>query len=313
MRKKYGWLLIIIVIISIGFNVFLVNYISRMKEEKSKFPNTLIFKNANSRDTIFSVHNIKNVQQITKGKGIKVGIIDKYFGYKKHSKLYSGGMDFSENPSSFQEIDEHGYWMSLVLKEIAPEAEIYALNIEWKDENSKIESMIQAINWAIKNDIDVLTYSSSRFSEANKIKLDKVVKKALEHNIVTTFIHYSYDGNILPDGLFEYKGAEDYNRREPDINIYHYDYNVLFIKNYLAYSKNEEKKKKYNPPFFSISATSPVTAGFVALLKSINNNLKPSDYKKILRDTSKKINFNDELCPRVVDIYEAVQYISNFK
>lgn len=309
--KKYGWLLIIIVIFSVSFNVFLVTYIGKMKEEESKYPYTMIFKNANSRDTIFSFHNIKKAQEITKGKGIKVGIIDKYFGYKKHDKLYSGGMDFSEDPKSFLEIDEHGYWMSLVLKEVAPEADIYALNIEWKDENSKVESMIKAINWAIKNDIDILTYSSSRFSEANKKKVDKAVKKAIENDIVTTFIHYSYEGNILPNGFFEYKGAADYNRREPDINIYHYNYNVLFIKNYLAYNNEKpEEKKTYHPPYFSISSTSPVTAGFVALLKSINNNLKPSEYKKILRDTSKEINYKGEHCPRVVDIYKAVQYIS---
>ncbi len=312
--KKYGWLLIIVIILSVGFNVFLVTYIGKMKTEEAKYPNSLIFKNANSRDTIFSMHNIKKAQQITQGKGIKVGVIDKFFGYNKHSDLYSGGMDFSKSSNSFYEIDEHGYWMSLILKEIAPKADLYALNIEWEDENSKVESMIEAINWAIKNDIDVLTYSSSKFSEEYKQRLDNAVKRAIEHNIVTTFIHYSYGENILPDGFFEYKGATDYNRREPDINIYHFDYNVLFIKNYNVYNNgNSEEKEKYNPPYVSISSTSPVTAGFVALLKSINNNLKPSEYKNILRDTSKDINYDGEYCPRVADIYKAVQYISNSK
>ena len=66
-------------------------------------------------------------------------------------------------------------------------------------------------------------------------------------------------------------------------------------------------------PYLSISSTSPVAAGFVALLKGINNYLKPSDYKKILIDTSKRIDYGGVECSRVVDIYQAVKYISDLK
>jgi hypothetical protein len=63
-------------------------------------------------------------------------------------------------------------------------------------------------------------------------------------------------------------------------------------------------------PFLSISSTSPVSAGFVALLKSINNNLTPIDYKNILMETSKEMIYKGEECPRVIDIYGAVKLIS---
>lgn len=212
--KKFVWVLTIVALLSIAFNVFMINHIASVKREESKYQNTLVFENANSWDTIFSIHNIKKAHEITTGKGVKVGVIDWFFGYEKHPQLYSGGADFSGNLASFREIESHGYWMALTLREVAPEAEIYALNINMDSEEEKVNSMIRVIDWAIDNKLDVLTYSSSKFTVENEERLNESVQRALENNIVTTFIHYYSEENILPDGLFEYKGSEDYNLRE---------------------------------------------------------------------------------------------------
>lgn len=95
------------------------------------------------------------------------------------------------------------------------------------------------------------------------------------------------------------------------MNIYHYDYNTLFLDKYCKYINRNKEDPILYIPFLSISSTSPVSAGFVALLKSINNNLTPIDYKNILMETSKEMIYKGEECPRVVDIYEAVKLISN--
>ena len=308
--KRLVWVVTLILLLALGvMNVWMINYIAELKQEYAKYRGVLVFKNANSRDTIFSMHNISKAHEITRGKGIKVGIIDRYFGYEKHPDLYAGGSNFSEDDRSFLSLDEHGYWMALTLSEVAPEAEIYALNIDFADETKKVDSMIKAINWAIENDLDVLTYSSSSFSEENEQRLNETVEKAIDNDIVTTFIHYYYEKNLLPDGLFTYKGSMDYNRREPDLNIFHYDYSVLMLPQYYEYLSNNQIDAE-RLTFLSISSTSPVTAGFVALLKSINNDLKVSDNKEILRDTSKEMYYEGQYCPRVVDIYEALQYLA---
>lgn len=90
--------------------------------------------------------------------------------------------------------------------------------------------------------------------------------------------------------------------RKPDINIFHYDYNGF---------------AKGNPPYLSLSSTSPVTAGFVAIFKSINNNLTPSEYKDILIQTSYSMNYNDRglnrqnvYVERVADIGNAAKYLT---
>lgn len=115
---------------------------------------------------------------------------------------------------------------------------------------------------------------------------------------MTTFIHFDSPNNILPDGLF----ANTNEDREPDLNIFHYDYNGF---------------ANGNPPYLSISSTTPVVAGFVAILKSINNNLLPSEYKDILIKTSKSISYNDRALnrqsvqvKRVADIGNAVKYLT---
>ena len=69
---------------------------------------------------------------------------------------------------------------------------------------------------------------------------------------------------------------------------------------------------------FSLSSTSPVAAGFLAILKGVNNKLAPNDYKDILIKTSYKMTFKDPFtfkeaeCPYVVDMEEAVNYIKEY-
>ncbi|MEC9487968.1 MAG: S8 family serine peptidase [Halanaerobium sp.] len=304
--KKVGLgLVILVLLVSFGFNLFMVNYI-REEKEKNYTASYLVFPDANSRETIFTMHNIKAAQAVTKGKGVKVGVLDSGFGYKVHPKLYAGGEDFSGNDNAFLHDEHHGYWMANTLREVAPETEIYALNINFNDEKEKASNLAAAIDWAIANGLDVLTYSSSVFSEENIEVVNEAVDKALANNIVTTFIHYAHPGNILPDGLFTYTWSNDL-KREPDLNIFHYDYNTLIVKSYLEYNAADgQQRRKMVPPFLSISSTSPVTAGFVALLKSVRPGLKPKEYKKILMDTSKPVNYQGQECPRVADIYQAV-------
>lgn len=86
------------------------------------------FSNANSRETYFTMHHVKEAQKYGKGKNVKVGIIDWCFGLKNHGELYENGIDVSSTPFFLNECAEHGFWMAQVLKEIAPECKIYAIN-----------------------------------------------------------------------------------------------------------------------------------------------------------------------------------------
>ena len=260
-----------------------------MEEKEEKLWN-IHYENANSRETYYSIHNVKEAHKYGKGKDIKVGIIDWCFGLNEHADLYTGGIDVSDKPFCLYDKSEHGYWMACALREIAPECEIYAINyLNGNNWDTRAEYIVKAINWAIENNIDILTYSSMRFNDEERLIIDNIVDSAVSKGIITTFIHYDYEKNIYPGALF--KSGSD--QREPDIRILHYDYNTMHITRYEKYiSMNKEDiVSGDNVPYLSMSSTSPVLAGFIAIMKSINKYLTLNEYKKILKETSYTTNF----------------------
>lgn len=280
------------------------------------------FQDANSRETYFSIHNVKAAHQFSKGSQVKVGIIDHLFGAGNHPDLYAGVMDFKEDMESLFEVDGHGFWMATVLKEIAPDCEVYALNALFYDdeapdrgEGTRVDGMVRAMDWAIENNLQILTYSSALVSSVNRPRLDVAVEKANAHGIVTTFIHYDHPLNLWPYGLCAIESR--LFTRAPDLNIYHYDYNTLFLDQWVEFSSAKEYPGSGNDiPFFSFSSMSPVTAGFIAILLSLKGSLTAMEIKKILIETSYpyhykgKARFEDAICPRVVDIGRAAALLA---
>ncbi|NMM64575.1 S8/S53 family peptidase [Clostridium sp. P21] len=309
LKKVLIGISIFVMIVSVTYNVLLILKVNNQ-------PWNIAFANANSRDTYFTIHNVKQAQSISKGKGIKVGILDHCFGYESHKDLYSGAVDFINSPYALNKSNEHGYWMANTLKEIAPECEVYALNTAASmDEDKRVTAMINAIDWSIKNHIDILTYSQRPISDKNRKRFDEAVNKAVKNNIITTFIHYDNPNNIWPGQMVDPKYMEK-GKREPDFSILQYDYNTLRTETYEKYKKLKSNISDGNDtPYYSVSSTSPVTAGFIAILKSINNKLTPDEYRQILKKTAYKTTFTDPFtlkkveCSNVVDIGKAAVYI----
>lgn len=309
--KNYGMNKPRIIIILLLFCLLISAYYN-IKPDKSS-TETVSFGNANTRPTYDYFHHIKEAQYIATGKGIKVGIIDKYFGYADNKNVYSGGMDFTGNNTEFEKIAEHGLWMATTLKEIAPDVEIYALNARSSDRRKEGEAILKAIDWAIENGINILTYSAEPFREEDRYEIDKAVLKAVMNNIVITFIHYDLPENILPNGLFP-KSPASY-KREADVNILHFDYNTLLLSKYKDFVESGRRgtDKNGDLPYFSNSSMSPVLAGIIAMMVEVNNNLTPADYKRILIETSKEIDYEGHKVKHVVDATDALKYLMEEK
>ena len=252
-------------------------------------------------------------QKLSTGAGVKVGIMDWGFGFEEHAGLYAGGKDFttySYHDDNFNHTSEHGFWMAQTLKEIAPDVEVYALGTYVPDsEEEWVDAMIEAIHFAMEQDMDILTLSHQALSEESRERFDAEVNKAVEQGIVTTFIHYDNPNNILPWGIWS-DGGEGYYRREADINIFQYDYNTLFLDNYKEVMTDPEFDRNYKDNLYvSVSSMSVVTAGFVALLQEIDDTLTPAEYKEILIETSRPVEYAGEKAEYVVDIEAAVRYL----
>jgi hypothetical protein len=103
----------------------------------------------------------------------------------------------------------------------------------------------------------------------------------------------------------------------PGVNIFPYDYNVLLMSVYSLYQPYQAMasypQSGDEVPYFSISSTSVVTAGFVAILKSVDSRLSAEDCRQLLVSTSRAIDYDDpffgkRLSPKhVVDIAKAVE------
>lgn len=265
--------------------------------------------NANTRPTYATFHAITEAHHIATGQGIQVGILGKYFGYAMHREMYAGGEDFVANPSGLNEIAEHGLWMAITLKEIAPDVEVYALNVRDRNRGKERDAIIAAIHWAIAHDLDVLTYSGEAFRPEDRADIDAAVREAIEHNIVTTFIHYDLPENILPFGFFP-KSPASYARKA-DVNIFHFDYNMLLLQKYIAHIKGGRKQsgRVGDLPYFSNSSMSPVLAGVVAMMKEVNNTLSVAEYKSILIETSQPVAYQGYTVPHVVDATKALEVV----
>lgn len=299
-------LLLIALAGSVAGNLFLLYRFSGSRIWNIHFPD------ANLRETYDSVHNVKEAQKISTGKGIKVGILDWGFGFAEHDGLYAGGKDFaaySNHDDNFNYTSEHGFWMAQTLKEIAPDVSIYALGTYCPGEDAWVDAMIEAIDWAIEQHIDILTLSHEQLSDKNRPRFDEAVNKAVANGIVTTFIHYDNPKNILPWGIWSETG-EEYYQRAADINIFQYDYNLLLMENYANGIAQADFDETYKSQMFtSVSSMSVVTAGSVALLKEIDNTLTPAQYKEILMNTSRRLEYEGKYAEHVLDMEAAVRYL----
>lgn len=253
-------------------------------------PEVLFMPGANSRDTYFTMHNVAAAHVLTTGKGARIGLLDQCFAFEKHRALYAGGADFLDEPKCFAEAEEHGYWMSLTAREIAPAAELYALHTSAREQKRQVDAMVRAIDWAIEHKLDALTYSGPPFSADNRKRLDEAVERAHKNNIITAFIHYSHPGNIRPRPMnptFDDPG-------EVDVRVLHYDYSAVIIPRYLVFQQNGfQVASRSLPPFVSMSSTSPVTAAIAALMRSVKPDLSPAECKRILANTSRRMKYRD--------------------
>lgn len=283
-----------------------------------------IFRNANSRNTYFSIHNIEPAHKYSTGKQIRVGIIDWLFFYNKSTDIYAGFSDISDQPDFLFELNGHGHMMANTLKEIAPDCEIYAINgVSYgeKSDDTRIELFEKSIEWAIQNKLQILTYSHPAFLGVSRQRAYEATKKAYDNGIITTFIHNDSPYNLWPYGCLSFSSTQF--SRHPDLNIYHYDYNCFFANQYESYlnkcSEGIALKSGDDIPFFSFSSMSPVLAGFIALIKQLEPSYSFEQIKNLLQETSYEIHdigpnwYDINPCKHVVDIGKAIETICNKK
>lgn len=110
-----------------------------------------------------SVVHAASLWPVTKGRGIRVGIIDTGIdaAHPALAAAYRGGYDFVRNDAvpNDESKDGHGTFVAGVVLQVAPEAEIYALKIFGTENSFETSDLVRAIDWAIAHRLDVLNMS----------------------------------------------------------------------------------------------------------------------------------------------------------
>ncbi|MCP4545597.1 MAG: hypothetical protein GY835_03895 [bacterium] len=86
---------------------------------------------------------------------------------------------------------------------------------------------------------------------------------------------------------------------------------LLLLFKYEKYVDSGRKptRKVGDLPYFSNSSMSPVLAGIVAMMKEVDNSLPAAEYKRILVETSREIDYDGYQVGHVVDAARAVSYL----
>jgi hypothetical protein len=257
----------------------------------------------------YSIHNLRPAHGITLGTGTKVGILDRSFGLDSHPELYHGGHVFSQLDPGHrgQDGNHRGYWMALALHEVAPGAEIYPLVLPSTEEGPLVEAIVQALDWAVEHDLDVVTYCGGDFSEAEREELDRAVERTVRAGVVVVFLGYSHPLNLLP-GAFG-RSPEHYERA-PDLHIFSHDCAALLADAMVGLTEIDDDAIQRRRPFLGRPNAGTITAGFVALLRSVDPTATPGEIKRVLVESSRPMEYRGLSAARVPDAFRAVSSVS---
>ncbi|KZE44081.1 peptidase S8 [Brevibacillus parabrevis] len=125
-----------------------------------------------------------------KGQRIKIGVLDT--GISAHPDLeVKGGISYIEGEDDFGDQHGHGTAVAGVIAArdndfgivgVAPEAELYAIKVLDKKGHGTYSSMIQGIEWAIQNRMNILSISAGGYVDSRA--LHDQIKRANEHGIL---------------------------------------------------------------------------------------------------------------------------------
>lgn len=125
------------------------------------------------------------------GKGIRVAVFDTGIDVKNKDLNVVGGVSFVDGVKTYSDDNGHGTAMASILSAIkndsgylgvAPEIDLYSLKVLDKNGEGKYSSIIDGLQWAIDNNINIVSMSLGGL-EYSKI-LQDAINEAYAHNIL---------------------------------------------------------------------------------------------------------------------------------
>lgn len=219
------------------------------------------------------------------GKGTKVGVIDS--GVSTHPDLIVlGGQSFVDYTNSYTDDNGHGTHVSGIISAenneigvagVAPDSDIFALKALDQDGSGYLSDIIEAIDWSITNQMDVINMSLGTKTASSA--LESAVNTAYQNGILvvaaagneSTSVSYpaKYSSVIAVSATDENNKLAYFSNFGPEVEVSAPGTNIISTSSQGDYENMS-----------GTSMATPFVAGQLALLKELN----PTDTAIQLRE-----------------------------
>jgi len=251
------------------------------------------------------------------GEGIKVAVFDTGIDLNNKDLVVSGGISFIDGVKSFDDDNGHGTAMAGILAStlnnqglvgVAPKIELYSVKVLDKNGKGYYSNIIQGIEWAIENDIDIITmsfggtqYSDILYEAIREATYNDILIVAASGNDGSTNILYPAN---YPDVVCV--GATDkYNKIAKFTNT--------GVQMDLVAPGVDIQTVSRDGASITVSGTSAAVqhvAGAAALTWCLDNNLSIEQLKAVIYKNSTSLGDTDVYGWGLVDAYAACENIS---
>ena len=233
----------------------------------------------------------------TKGKGIKVAIVDT--GISTHPDLnIAGGINTIRRGMPHQDDNGHGTHVAgtvaatgtgNMLYGAAPEVDLYAVKALDENGDGYVSDIVEGIEWCIKNKMDVINLSLGLNGPSDLLR--STVRRAYRKGIVLVAsagneggdadmidVPASYPETIAVTATDKNNQIAVFSSRGKGIDVAAPGEDIVSTNNKNSFSKDS-----------GTSMAAPHVSGTVALMLASNPELTPQDVKSVLIDTASEL------------------------
>ena len=227
--------------------------------------------------------------QKTKGKGVKVAILDTGID-RDHRDLLPNvreTIDFTGSPYGAEDVQGHGTHCAGIVAGVdnqvgmigvAPEVEIYAAKVLGDNGSGSFDAVIKGIRWAMAHQVDVISMSLGTHVRPPEI-LHDTIKQAVAQGIIIVAATGNENGPVCYPAAYDEVIAVS----AVDQKLERAKFSNYGIKNEISAPGVDIVSTYKNNTYARLSGTSmatPLVAGACALIiaryKQLHNGLKPS-------------------------------------
>lgn len=169
------------------------------------------------------------------GRGVKVAIIDSGVNpAHPHVGGVSGGTRISSNDTTsspdYLDFIGHGTAVTAAIREKAPEAQLYAVKVFDRTLTTNIEIILNAIDWCIENEIDLVNLSLGTTNNEHRDLMERAAARAVTKGTTLVAAREMSGALSLPGCLPSVIGVDvDWECSRDDYKVKHLDDGPVFI------------------------------------------------------------------------------------